>query len=87
MHNHTFVVITLIVDETTRFNRYEVAEVLRPQLQGHKAVMVELTEEILPLANIARLTAEVPRAGERSATYSPSARTCSGSGGRALAVS
>jgi hypothetical protein len=55
--------ITLAVDETTRFSRYEVAEVLRPQLQRHRAVMVELTEETLPLANIARLTVEVAARG------------------------
>ena len=63
VHNHTFVVITHAVDETIRFNPYEVAEVLRPQLQRHKAVMVELTEEILPLMNIGRLTVEISPRG------------------------
>ena len=63
VHNHTFVVVPFVVDETVRFNRFEVAEVLGPQLRRHRAVMVELTEEILPLANIARLTVEISPRG------------------------
>jgi hypothetical protein len=62
-HHNTFVRITLAVDATVRFNRFELAEVLLPQLQRHRALMVELTEEILPLANVARLTVEISPRG------------------------
>jgi hypothetical protein len=60
---HTFIQLTLAVDRDVRFNKYEVAAVLYPQLARHRAVMVELTEELLPLLNIARMTIEISPRG------------------------
>jgi hypothetical protein len=63
VHNHTFIDITLAVEPDVRFNIDEVAAVLRPQLLRHRAMLIELTEEILPVVNIARMMVEVSPRG------------------------
>lgn len=60
---HTFVDITLALPPETRVNKYELAQILRPQLMRHRATMLALTEELLPLANIARMTVEISPRG------------------------
>lgn len=62
-HDHTFVDLTLAVEPNVRFNKYEVATILRPQLLRHRAKLVQLTEERLPLVNIARMTVEISHRG------------------------
>lgn len=47
------------MDPDLRFNQNEVAEILRPQLLRHSAMFIDLTEEILPMVNIARITVEI----------------------------
>jgi hypothetical protein len=63
VHDHTFIDITLAVEPDVRFNIDEVAAVLRPQLLRHRAMLIELTEEILPVVNIARMMVEVSPRG------------------------
>ena len=62
-HNHTFINLVLAVEADVRFNKYEIAAILRPQLLRHRATLIELTEEILPLVNMARMTVEISHRG------------------------
>lgn len=62
-HNHTFIDLTLAVEPDVRFDRHEIGTILRPQLLRHRAKLIELTEEILPVVNIARMTVEVAHPG------------------------
>jgi hypothetical protein len=62
-HDHTFIELTLAVEPDVRFDKYELAEILRTQLLRHRASVVQLTEEILPLVNVARMTVEISHRG------------------------
>jgi hypothetical protein len=62
-HHHTFIELTLAVEPDVRFDKYELAEILRTQLLRHRASVVQLTEEILPLVNVARMTVEISHRG------------------------
>lgn len=62
-HDHTFIQLTLAVAANVRFNRFEVAAIIRPQLQRYRATLIMLTDEILPLVNLARMTVEISHRG------------------------
>jgi hypothetical protein len=60
---YTFLVLTLVVEPTIRFDRWELTAVLVPQLARHRAKVVELSHDDQPLATVARLTIEISTRG------------------------
>jgi hypothetical protein len=61
--DHTFINLVMAVEPSVRFNKYEIATILFPQLRRHRAKFIDLTEDVLPLMNIARLTVEISPRG------------------------
>lgn len=60
---HTFIVLTMAVEPEIRFNQHELAAILWPQLTRHRAVVMELAQDPLPLMNLTHLTVKIEPRG------------------------
>lgn len=58
--DHFIVTVTIAVDPSSRVDALELAQVLSPQLETHRAVFLEVEEQDLPLAKLLTLSVELP---------------------------